>query len=117
MTICKKELLARSFLVIVATVLLCMSFAISTRLAPGGVNKLITFNHEIRRVLLRAERENLRTGVSVEKMPVIIHPTQDFGEASSFSESALTYRSASLFAESLIHTETLSFRLSPILNL
>src|SRR5712691_891704 len=80
MGICKKEFVARGFLIIVVSALLSMSFAISRHFVPQGLRQVITINHQIRRVLLRAERENLRSGVVIQKVPLMMNPPQELTE-------------------------------------
>jgi regulator of protease activity HflC (stomatin/prohibitin superfamily) len=46
---------------ILVCVVLSIVFASSTHLVPQGSRQLITVNHQMRRVLSRAERENLKS--------------------------------------------------------
>jgi hypothetical protein len=117
MRICKKQFVARGFLIIVMSALLSMSFAISRHFVPQGLRQVITINHQIRRVLLRAERENLRSGVPIQRPPLMINPPQELTELFRPFESVVTDSKISSFSEPLIEPKNLIRELSPVLNI
>ena len=117
MGICKKGLLARGNLIVVAAVLLCTSFAISRHFVPRGLRQLITVDHQIRRVLWRVERETLRSGVTIQKAPVTVNPPLELGEVPLYSESVVTYYRISLVSKTPIEPKNFILESSPVLNL
>src|ERR1051325_4073613 len=53
--------LGRTTIAVLFCVVLSVIFAASTHLVPQGSRQLITVTHQMRRVLSRAERENLKS--------------------------------------------------------
>jgi hypothetical protein len=117
MRICKKQFVARGFLIIAVSALLSMSFAISRHFVPQGLRRVITINHQIRRVLLRAERENLRNGVAIQKVPLMMNPPQELTELFRPFESGVTDYKISSLLQLLIEPKNLIRELSPVLNI
>ena len=80
MAIFKKDLLARYILAVLAFALFSLNVVTSSHFAPKTERQLITLNHQVRRVLMRAERENLRSSAASEEG--FINPPQALGVAS-----------------------------------
>ena len=117
MAMFNKKRLARSILVGLAFAVLAVSFAISNHIVSNGVTEWITRDHQMRRVLSRAERDNLRIGPALEKdMPLPDLLRQISGVPSSPEIFVAFY---SVFAAPLTLMEQKSFVLdrSPVLNL
>lgn len=117
MAMFNKKRLARSILVGLAFAVLSVSFAVSNHIVSNGVTQWITRDHQMRRVLSRAERDNLRTGSALEKdTPLPDSPRQISEVPSSPKIFVALY---SIFAAPLTLMEQKSFVLdrSPVLNL
>lgn len=117
MRIYKKEFVARGFLIIVVSALLSMSLAISRHLVPQGLRQVITINHQIRRVLLRAERESLRSGVAIQKSRVMSSPAKELGEVPVFWKIVVARQRISLQPNRLSQQKDFILQLSPVLNI
>ena len=64
MSIFKKDLLTRYILAVLAFGLFSVTVVISSHFTPKTETRLITVNHQIRRELVRAERENVRSSAA-----------------------------------------------------
>ncbi len=117
MVVFKRQWSARGALMVLACGLLSISFAISTHFVPQGSRQLITIEHQLRRVLLRAERESLRSSVTIQQARVRSHSPQDLGKVSPFPEIVVTHYRIPLVSHTLIKPRNLVFELSPVLNL
>jgi len=117
MAMCKKELVARGIFVVVACVLLSISFAVSRRFVPQGIRQMITVEHQVRRVLWRAERETLRSGATVQKVPVMANPPLEIEGVSLSLRTIATYYKTFLTPKTSIEPQNFIFELSPVLNL
>jgi hypothetical protein len=98
-------------------VLFCTSFAIARHVVPQGLRKLITVDHQIRRVLWRAERETLRSGATIQKTPVMVYPPLELGEGPLSAESFVTYYKISLMPRIPMAPTKFILESSPVLNL
>lgn len=117
MPMCKKELAARGISIVVACVLLSISFAASRHFVPQGLRQMITIEHQVRRVLWRAEREILRSGATIQKIPVMANPPVEIEWVSlSLRNVANDYR-IFLTPKTSIERENFILALSPVLNL
>ena len=117
MILCKKDMVARGIFVAVACVLLSISFVVSRHFVPQGLRQLITVEHQVRRVLWRAERETLRSGAAIQKVPVMANPPLEIeGVSLSLWKVATDYR-IFLTPKTSIEPENLILELSPVLNL
>jgi hypothetical protein len=113
----KKEVVARGIFVVVACVLLSISFAASRHFVPQGLRQVITVERQIRRVLWRAERETLRSGATIQKVPMMANPPLEIeGVSLSLWKVATDYR-IFLTPKTSIEPENLILELSPVLNL
>jgi hypothetical protein len=117
MTMCKKELVARGIFVVVACVLLSISFVVSRHFVPQGLRQMITVEHQVRRVLWRAERETLRSGATVQKVPVMANPPLEIEGVSLSLRTIATYYKTFLTPKTSIEPQNFIFELSPVLNL
>lgn len=119
MAIFKKESLARSVLFVFAFVLLSsVSFGAYGHPVPTVVLRYITFNHELRRVLGRAERDNFRNGITITGDDgMVIDPRQEIGEVPPSPQVAVTHYRISLVQRSLVEPHLFILDLSPVLNL
>jgi hypothetical protein len=113
----KKELVARGILVVVACVLLSISFAVSRHFVPQGLRQVITVEHQIRRVLWRAERETLRSGATIQKAPVMANPPLEIEGVSLSLRNVATYYRIFLTPKTSIEPGNFILELSPVLNL
>jgi len=112
----KAELIARSIFVLLALVLLSANMAPDRHLAHSAGAKLITFDHQVRRDLSRAERENLRTSVLSCRGEVGLSPLQGVAGIPRPPEFVLN---SCVTVRPLVYFEpkTLVLEISPILNL
>ena len=97
-----------------AVVLLSGSFA-AYRHFSTGTAKYITYDHALRRVLSRAERDNLTRGLMVKEQRA--ERPQQIGEVAPSSQLVATYYGISFVEHSLIYPNRLVHSLSPVLNL
>lgn len=99
-----------------AVVLLSGTFSayrhFSTRAA-----KYITYDHQLRRVLGRAERDNLRRGLMVKERRPMTERPQQIGEVPPSPQPVATYYRISFLQYSLIDPNRLVDNLSSVLNL
>ena len=113
----QKELVARSLFLVVVCILLSVNFAVSRHFIPQGLRQMITLEHQIRRVLWRAQRETLRSGATIQKVPVMANPPLEIeGVSLSLWKVATDYR-IFLTPKTSIEPENLILELSPVLNL
>src|ERR1043166_6229931 len=96
MTTSRKEVLARGIVTGLACMILSITLVSATHFVPQGSRQVITVDHQIRRVLLRAQRENLRSGISVQTDSV----SQHLGEV-RVSEIVIVPRIVSLDPQNL----------------
>jgi hypothetical protein len=107
----------RGVIFLFAVVLLSGSFASYRHFIFTGVAKYITHDHELRRVLGRAERDNLRMGLIVREQGSIPDQQEQIGEVPSSPQLSITYYRISFLQHSLIDHSRLINDLSPVLNL
>ena len=97
-----------------AVVLLSGSFA-AYRHFFTGTAKYITYDHALRRVLGKAERDNLRRGLIVkEQSPERV---QQIGEVPPSPQLIVNYQRISFVEHSQLNPNRLVHCLSPVLNL
>jgi hypothetical protein len=114
----KQNRTIRGLILVFAVVLLSGSFAATyRRLIVTGVAKYITHDHELRRVLGKAERDNLRMGLIVREQGSIPDQQEQIGEMLSSPQLSITYYRISFLQHSLIDHSHLINDLSPVLNL
>ena len=101
-------------IVVFAVVLLSVSFA-AYRHFSTGTAKYITYDHALRRVLGRAERDNLKRGLMVKEQGP--ERPQQIGEVPPSPQLVATYCRISFLEHSLIDPNRLVYSLSPVLNL
>ncbi len=116
MTIFKKDPLARYILAVLAFGLFSMTVVTSGHFAPKTELRLITLKHQVRRVLLRAERENLRSSAASDDGIQIDQP-EKIGPASRSLEVAANQYNMPSTSRSLFEPASVTFDLSTILNL
>jgi hypothetical protein len=81
-----------------------------------GLAKLITFDHEVRRDLSRAERQDLKTSVASGRGEIVPYPLQQAGGMIRFQEIVLnSCRVSHLLTQTKSKRVFLDF--SPVLNL
>jgi hypothetical protein len=97
-------------------VLLSSSFA-AYRHFSTGVAKYITYDHALRRVLGRAERDNLRSGLMVKEQGPMAERPQQIGEVTPSPQLVATYCRISFVRHSLVDPNWLVHSLSPVFNL
>ena len=110
----RQRRIARGAIFIFAVVLLSGSFA-AHRHFSTGVAKYITYDHALRRVLVRAERDNLRWGLIVKEQGP--ERLQQIGEVYPSPQLVARYYRISFLEHSLIYPNRLVHNLSPVLNL
>jgi hypothetical protein len=108
--------ITRGMLFVFAVVLLSGSFAAYRHLFTGPA-KYITYDHEFRRVLGRAERDNLRSALMVKKQGPMTHRPQQIAEVPPSPQLVATYYPISFIQHSLSDLNRLVHSLSPVLNL
>ena len=97
-----------------AVVLLSGSFAAYRHFSTGAA-KYISYDHALRRVLGRAERDNLTRGLMVKEQGP--ERPQQIGEVPPSPQFVATYYGISFLEHSLIYPNRLVHGLSPVLNL
>jgi len=107
----------RGVIFLFAVVLLSGSFASYRHFIFTGVAKYITHDHELRRVLGRAERDNLRSGLIVREQRLMPDQQQQIGEVLPSPQLAITFYRISFIQHSLVDHNRLIHDLSPVLNL
>jgi hypothetical protein len=117
MAIFKKDLLARYIVAVLAFGLFSLSFVTSSHLAPQSERQLITLNHQVRRVLMRAERENLRSSAASDQEGIPINLPQEFGGIPQSLEFVVSYHKISASSQVLVEPESFVLDSSPVLNL
>ena len=116
MAIFKKDLLARCILAVLAFGLFSLNVVTSSHLAPNGQRQLITLDHQVRRELVRAERENLKSSVASEE-GILINPPQEIASVSPSLEIVASHYKISATSHSLFEPASLVLDSSPVLNL
>ena len=116
MTIFKKDLLARYILAVLAFGLFSVTVVTSSHFAPKTERQLITLQHQVRRVLMRAERENLRSS-SASDDGIPIDQLQKIGPTSRSPQLASNQYNIPSTSRSLLEPASVTFDLSTILNL
>jgi hypothetical protein len=101
-------------ILVFAVALLSVSFA-AYRHSSTGAAKYITYDHALRRVLGRAERDNLRKGLMVKDQGA--ERLQQIGEVPPSSQLVAAYYRTSFVEHSLIYPNRSVHSLSPVLNL
>jgi hypothetical protein len=101
-------------ILVFAVVLLSGSF-VAYRHFSSGAAKYITYDHALRRVLGRAERDNLRWGLIVKEQGP--EHLQQIGEVYPSPQLVASYYRISFIDHSLIYPNRLVHSLSPVLNL
>ena len=112
----RQRRIARGVIFIFAVVLLSGSFAVYRHFSTG-VAKYITYDHALRRVLGRAERDNLRSGLMVKEQGPMAERPQQIGEVPPSPQLVVTDYRISFVRHSLIDPNRLVQNLSPVLNL
>lgn len=112
----RQSRIARGLIFVVGLVLLSGSFA-AYRHFSTGVAKYITYDHALRRVLGRAERDNLRSGLMVKEQGPMAERPQQIGEVPLSPQLVATYYRIYFVQHSLIDPNRLVHNLSPVLNL
>ena len=113
MEISKKEMLARGILTALACLILSITLVSATHFIPQGSRQVITVDHQIRRMLLRAQRENLRSGIAVQTDPAFQH----LDSVVVVAKIVLTPPVVFSVPQNLSYPNDSVFRLSPVLNL
>lgn len=109
----RKEMLARGIITGLACLILSITLVSATHFIPQGSRQVITVDHQIRRVLLRAQRENLRSGIAVQTDPAFQHLDAVVGVAKVVLHSPVV----SSVPQNLFYPKDSVFRLSSVLNL
>jgi hypothetical protein len=112
----RQRRIARGAIFIFAFVLLSGSFAAYRHFSTGAA-KYISYDHALRRVLGRAERDNLRSGLMVKEQGPMADRPQQIGEVPPSPQLVATYCRISFVEHSLIDPNRLVHRLSPVFNL
>jgi hypothetical protein len=116
MSIFKKDLLARYILVVLAFGLFSAAVVTSSHFAPKAERQFITLQHQVRRVLQRAERETLRSSASSDEGTPIDQP-QRIGPVSRPPEIAAERYQVLPPWRTLSKLSSVTLDLSTILNL
>ena len=116
MSIFKKDLLARYIRAVLAFGLFSVTVVISSHFTPKTETRLITVNHQIRRELVRAERENVRSSAASDE-GIPIDQLKRIGPASPSLELAPNRYKISSIWRSLSEPASVTVDLFTILNL
>ncbi len=112
----RQRRITRGMIFVVALVFLSGSFA-TYRHFSTGVAKYITYDHALRRVLGRAERDNLRRGLVVKEQGPMAERPQQIGEVPPSPQLVATDYRICFVQHSLIDSNRLNHNFSPVLNL
>jgi hypothetical protein len=88
---------SRAILLIVAAAFLSTAFAFSNHFVSRGEPKIISLDLQVKRLMSRAERENLRTGVVVVKAPDIVRPASTAGHPTEAFQVLVAYQPSSSY--------------------
>ncbi len=113
----KKNRIKHGVIFVFTLVLLLGSFVSYRHFIFTGVAKYITHDHELRRVLGRAERDNLRSGLIVREQRLMPDQPQQIVEVLPSPQLAITFYRISFIQHSLVDHNRLINDLSPVLNL
>jgi len=83
----RKNFFLRGFITAVVIVSACATLVAFRHLVPKELPRLISETHEVRRELARAERINLRTGVTCEEGILLPHAGQQLCAIAAFPET------------------------------
>jgi hypothetical protein len=118
MTASNKYRVADAVVFVFVFVLLSISFAAYKHSVSTGVAKYITFEHEQRRVLVRAERDNFRSGVmTADGGGILPDRSHEIAEIPPSPQIVATYCGLLWIQQALIEPTQLILDLSPVLNL
>ena len=118
MTASNKYRVAWTVIFVFVFVLLSVSFAAYKHSVSTGVAKYITFEHEQRRVLVRAERDNFRSGVTIaDGGGILPDRSHEIAEIPLSPQIVGTHYGLSWIQQALIEPTQLILDLSPVLNL
>jgi hypothetical protein len=105
-----------SAMLFVLAVVLLSGSSVAYRHFATGAAKFITYDHQLHRVLRKAERDSLRSALVVKEQKQ--HPvSQQLGEVPSSPQLVATYYRDSFVQHSLRDTNRLVHSLSSVLNL
>jgi hypothetical protein len=116
MSIFKKDLLARYILVVLAFGLFSAAVVTSTHFAPKTERQFITLQHQVRRVLQRAERETLRSSADSDEGTPIDQP-QSMGPVSRSPQNTVEWHKVLPPRDVLSKLPSVALDLSTILNI
>jgi hypothetical protein len=118
MTASNKDRVALAVIFVFVFVILSISFVAYKHSVSTGAAKYITLEHNLRRVLVRAERDNFRSGVTREGEGVNLrYRSHEIAEIPLSPQVVATYYRLSLIQQSLIEPNQLILNLSQVLNL
>ena len=112
----KLKRFAHGTALILAVMFLVANVATSKRLVPTGSAKLITFDHEVRRDLTRAERQSLKTGAASATAEPLRNPLQEPATVSVPLQIA-SNSSRILNLPTELASKSITLDCSPVLNL
>jgi hypothetical protein len=101
---------------VLAVMFLVATVATSKRLVPTGSAKLITFDHEVRRDLTRAERQGLKTSASSATAEPLRNPLQEPVTITVPLQIGLN-SSGVLLVPNELASKSIFLEFSPVLNL
>ncbi len=101
---------------LLALMFLSANVATDKHVAHGDIAKFITVDHQVRRDLSRAERENLKTSVVSGKGEFIPNPPQEAMGIARAQEIAVILYPVSHFVTQL-QPKSIALDSSPVLNL
>jgi hypothetical protein len=109
------KLFTRVIVIVLAVSLLFSGFVTYRHFLPKGQNRWITLEHQIRRVLAHAERDNLKIGTAYDEDESLANPLQQLEPPGLEVIVARGYIVAS--SQFLIAPKIFSFERSPVLSL
>jgi hypothetical protein len=116
MRVSQLEFFKHGLLLVVTLLFLFANASTNKHLVHAGHAKLITFDHEVRRDLTRAERESVKTSVLSGRGEVIAHPPVEAAATTWSHDIRLNSYPLSRLPGKLEATRTF-LDLSPVLNL
>jgi len=112
----KAEPLKHGVLFLLVLAFLCANMATNRHVVHTGLAKLITVDHQVRRELSRAERENLKTSVLSGREEIILKPLQE-ATGISWSPEIVLNSYPVLYFPTQLQPQSIFLDSSPVLNL
>ncbi len=112
----RTETFKRVMFFLLALMFLSANMATDRHVVHTDLAKFISVNHQVRRDLSRAERENLKTSVASGRGEVVAHPPQQAAAITGFHEIVVNFHPVR-HSPTQLQPKSISLDCSPVLNL